>query len=81
MRQYYRAEEVAQVLGVTDQTIRNWIREGKINAKRFGRPFMIPLAEVARLLDTTPAAAAALFEQAEAQENTEENRIPVIVAA
>lgn len=53
MRQFCRVDEVASLLGVTDQTIRNWIREGKIASQRIGRPHLIPLVEVARLLDKT----------------------------
>ncbi len=63
MRQFYRVDEVAQLIGVTDQTIRNWIREGKIKAQRFGRPHLIPIEEVARLLNKTPNEAIKLLDQ------------------
>ena len=62
MKQFYRVTDVAPLLGVTEQTLRNWIREGKIAAKRFGRPHLIPLGEIARLLDRTPDEVAKLLE-------------------
>ncbi len=62
VRLFYRVDEVARLLGVTDQTIRNWIREEKIRAQRFGRPHLIPLEEVARLTDKTPDEVAQLVE-------------------
>ena len=63
MRQFCRVDDVAQLIGVTEQTIRNWIREGKIKAQRFGRPHLIPIGEVARLLNRTPEEVAALLEE------------------
>lgn len=63
MRQFCRVDEVAQLVGVTEQTIRNWIREGKIKAQRFGRPHLIPISEVARLLGTTPEEATELLDR------------------
>ncbi len=78
MRQFYRVDEVARLLGVTDQTIRNWIREDKIASRRIGRPHMIPLAEIARLLGTSHEEAAKLVEQ---QEDPEENFVPGLAVA
>jgi excisionase family DNA binding protein len=65
VKQFFRVDDVARLLGVTPQTIRNWIREGKITAKRFGRPHLIPVGEVARLLGTTSEEAARLLESPE----------------
>lgn len=65
MKQFFRVDDVAQLLGVTPQTIRNWIREGKITAKRFGRPHLIPLDEVARLVGKAPEEVARLLEASE----------------
>jgi excisionase family DNA binding protein len=61
MRQFYRVDQVARLLGVTEQTIRNWIREGKIRAERFGRPHLIPIEEIARLIKKTPEEVAELL--------------------
>ena len=38
---FYKVPEVAEVLLVTPQTIRTYIREGKIKAQRIGRPIYI----------------------------------------
>jgi excisionase family DNA binding protein len=76
VRLFYRVDEVARLIGVTDQTLRNWIREGKIQARRFGRPHMIPLEEVARLLGKSPEETANLLEQ-----TNEEDLVPGLVAA
>jgi len=65
VKQFFRVDDVAALLGVTPQTIRNWIREGKITAKRFGRPHLIPLDEVARLLGKTPQEVKRLLEGSE----------------
>ena len=77
MRQFYRVDEVARLFGVTDQTIRNWIREGKIKARRIGRPHMIPLAEVARLLGTSQDEAARLLERQASEEEIEVPELPM----
>ena len=63
VRQFCRVDEVARLLGVTEQTVRNWIREGKIKAQRFGRPHLIPISEAARLLSKTQAETMALLEE------------------
>jgi excisionase family DNA binding protein len=65
VKQFCRVDEVAQLLGVTPQTIRNWIREGKIAALRFGRPHLIPVDEVARLLNKTPREVVRLLKESE----------------
>ena len=64
MRQFCRVDEVASIFGVSEQTIRNWIKDGTLKAQRFGRPHLIPITEVARLLGKTPEDTAALLEQA-----------------
>jgi excisionase family DNA binding protein len=38
---YYTLEEAAQVLKLHPQTLRRWIREGKLPARRFGRQFRL----------------------------------------
>lgn len=63
MRQFCRVDEVASLLGVTEQTVRNWIKDGKIKAQRFGRPHLIPISEVARLLGKTQEETVSLLDQ------------------
>jgi excisionase family DNA binding protein len=38
---FYRIPEVAEALKVTPQTIRAWIKQGRIKAQRIGRPILI----------------------------------------
>lgn len=38
---FYRIPEVAEALQVTPQTVRNWIKEGKLKSQRIGRPILI----------------------------------------
>jgi len=75
VRQFCRVDEVANLIGVTEQTIRNWIREGKIKAQRFRRPHLIPIDEVARLLGRTPEEVVSLLEQQEG------NSLPALLTA
>lgn len=49
-KEYVRIGEAAEMLPVTTQTIRNWIRAGKIRAERTeGGHYRIPMAEITRL--------------------------------
>ena len=38
---YYTLEEAAQLLKLHPQTLRRWIRQGKLPARRFGRQFRL----------------------------------------
>lgn len=38
---FYRIPEVAEALQVTPQTVRAWIKEGKLRSQRIGRPILI----------------------------------------
>jgi excisionase family DNA binding protein len=38
---FYTIPEVAEALRVTPQTIRAWIKTGRLKAKRIGRPILI----------------------------------------
>jgi excisionase family DNA binding protein len=41
--------QVADALGASTQTIRNWIRAEQLDAQRIGNRFLVPRAEVERL--------------------------------
>jgi excisionase family DNA binding protein len=47
--EFYTAEELADYLKISSQTVRAWIRERKVKAVKFGRAWRIPRAEVERL--------------------------------
>ena len=38
---FYRIPEVAEALQVTPQTVRAWIKTGRIRSQRIGRPILI----------------------------------------
>jgi excisionase family DNA binding protein len=38
---YFNVKEAAKFLNVSEQSIHNYIREGKIPAKKVGRPYLI----------------------------------------
>ncbi len=44
------AQQLAPLMGVTRQTIRNWINNGDIRAHHAGRSFRIPVSEALRIL-------------------------------
>ena len=48
------ASQAAEALNATSQTIRNWIRGGRLPAVRIGNRFLIPRAEVERLRGELP---------------------------
>ena len=45
---YYTLEEAAKMLKLHPQTLRRWIREGKLPAKRFGKQFRLRLEDIER---------------------------------
>ena len=38
---FYNIQETAKALQVTPQTVRAWIKQGKIKSQRIGRPILI----------------------------------------
>ena len=47
--------QAAEALSSSGQSIRNWIREGRLAAVRIGNRFLIPRSEVERLRGDVPA--------------------------
>ncbi len=44
-------KETALYLSLSDQTIRRWINEGKLNAVKIGKEFRIKLSEIIELVN------------------------------
>ncbi|MHB1570799.1 MAG: helix-turn-helix domain-containing protein [Solirubrobacteraceae bacterium] len=44
------ATQAAAALGASSQSIRNWIRAGRLRAVRVGNRFLVPRSEVDRML-------------------------------
>ncbi len=49
-KEYLTAQELGPLMGVTRQTIRNWITKGDISALHVGRNIKIPVSEALRIL-------------------------------
>jgi len=50
---FYTIPETAQALRVTPQTIRAWIKQGKLKGQRIGRPILITENNLKEFLQTT----------------------------
>ena len=50
---FYTIPETAQALRVTPQTIRAWIKQGKIKSQRIGRPIYITERNLKEFLQAT----------------------------
>ena len=45
--------QVAEACNATNQTIRNWIKNGRLNGVRIGNRFLIPREELDRVRETS----------------------------
>ena len=50
---FYTIPETAQALRVTPQTIRAWIKQGKLKGQRIGRPILITENNLKEFLQAT----------------------------
>ncbi|RLE48113.1 MAG: IS607 family transposase [Candidatus Methanomethylicota archaeon] len=50
MERHYTTREVCEILGITNRTLRRWIKEGKIRAVNIGGRWRIPESEIKRIL-------------------------------
>lgn len=48
---FFTVQETADLLRVTPQTVRNYIREGKLKGTRIGRPILIPEVYIIKYLE------------------------------
>ena len=53
---FYRIPEVAEALGVTTETVRAWLKKGRLKGVRVGRPILITEKSIRDFLngETTP---------------------------
>lgn len=51
--EFYSVEEVADRLKVSQQTVRAWLKDGKIESYQFGRQWRIRRDEVERLIQAS----------------------------
>lgn len=50
---FYTIQETASVLRVTPQTVRAWIKRGRIKSQRIGRPILITETNLKEFLQAT----------------------------
>ena len=50
---FYTIPEIAKALRVTPQTIRAWIKQGKLKGQRIGRPILITESNLKEFLQAT----------------------------
>jgi excisionase family DNA binding protein len=50
---YYTVTELAEVLSITPQTVRKYIKEGRIDSQRIGRPLLIRERAIKEFLGET----------------------------
>ena len=50
---FYTVQEAAKALQVTAQTIRAWIKQGKLKSQRIGRPILITESNLEEFLRGT----------------------------
>jgi len=48
---FYTVQEIAKALNVTPQTVRAWIKQGKLKSQRIGRPVLIKESSLMEFLD------------------------------
>lgn len=52
MEKYLNVKEVASIFDVTDQTIKNWIYKGEIEAIRLGMKYLISESSLQHFIET-----------------------------
>lgn len=50
---YYTVTELAEVLSITPQTVRKYIKQGRIDSQRIGRPLLIRERAIREFLGET----------------------------
>ena len=50
---FYTVTELAEVLSITPQTVRKYIKEGRIDSQRIGRPLLIRERAIKEFLGET----------------------------
>lgn len=50
-RPFFTTQEIAELLKVSEATVRNWIHEGELRAVRIGRDFRVAAVDLEAFLD------------------------------
>ena len=50
-KRYYTTQEIAEKLSLNIETVRRWIKSGKLKAKKIGRTYYIEESELLKLFE------------------------------
>lgn len=53
MEKYYSTEDVAEILGFKEKTVREWLRAGKLKGKKVGRVWRIKESDLEEFINNT----------------------------
>ncbi|MCG0276579.1 MAG: helix-turn-helix domain-containing protein [Thermosediminibacteraceae bacterium] len=53
MEKYYSTEDVAEILGFKEKTVREWLRTGKLKGKKVGRVWRIKESDLEEFINNT----------------------------
>ena len=56
MSEFYTAEELAEKLGMTAQTVKIWAREGRIPSHKFGNQYRFDKKKIGRWIEESDGA-------------------------
>lgn len=51
MEKYYSTEDVAEILGFKEKTVREWLRTGKLKGKKVGRLWRIKESDLEEFIN------------------------------
>jgi excisionase family DNA binding protein len=53
VEKYYSTEDVAEILGFKEKTVREWLRTGKLKGKKVGRVWRIKESDLEEFINNT----------------------------
>lgn len=53
MEKYYSTEDVAEILGFKEKTVREWLRTGKLKGKKVGRLWRVKESDLEEFVNNT----------------------------
>jgi excisionase family DNA binding protein len=53
VEKYYSTEDVAEILGFKEKTVREWLRTGKLKGKKVGRLWRIKESDLEEFINNT----------------------------
>jgi excisionase family DNA binding protein len=53
VEKYYSTEDVAEILGFKEKTVREWLRTGKLKGKKIGRLWRVKESDLEEFINNT----------------------------